>query len=347
MFEVGNARIIGKRDNQEDYFASLPMENGLLCIVADGMGGYEGGEIASSISVKSFLSFFEENFREDKINELLVLSTNYANEHLESIKNENNTLAEMGNTLIATYATQKTLYWVNVGDSILYRYRNGQLTRINADHSVAGELQKQVDEGFISQEEANASPNRHALTSALTGYEIPYMEQSQIEMEPDDIYILASDGIHTLSKREIENTISNSLGSQKIADILVESIEKKDTQNQDNVTVLVFSKEKIDLPKKETIMKKNKEKTSEPKEIINEKKKGKVDFVIIFLSAIIILFISSFFYIKYTEDNKSNIITLYDKNNALDTNQSISSESNETTNVIDRNISITEAYKNN
>lgn len=345
MFELGNAGIIGKRDNQEDYFASLPMDNGLLGIVADGMGGYEGGEVASSVSVKSFLKFFEENFRDDKIEELLVLSTNYANEHLESIKNEDDSLADMGNTLIATYATKSTLYWVNVGDSILYRYRKGELVRINADHSVAGELQEKVDKGLMSQEEADASPNRHALTSALTGYEIPFLEQSQIKLEDDDIFILASDGLHTLSQRQIETIILNSVKPQEIADILVESIEKKGMPNQDNTVVLVFQKEKVDLTKKMPNIGNSEEKTSEPKEIINREKKSKINFVIIFLSIIIILLVSYFFYIKHTEDNKSNIMTLFDRNHTLDTNQSISSESNKTTNIVDENISLTDVNK--
>ncbi|HIP13611.1 MAG TPA: serine/threonine-protein phosphatase [Arcobacter sp.] len=345
MFELGNAGIIGKRDNQEDYFASLPMDNGLLSIVADGMGGYEGGEVASSISVKSFLSFFKENFREDKIEELLVLSTNYANEHLESIKNEDDSLADMGNTLIATYATKSTLYWINVGDSILYRYRKGELVRINADHSVAGELQEEVDKGLISQEEADSSPNRHALTSALTGYEIPFLEQSQIKLEDDDIFILASDGLHTLSQRQIETIILNRIKPQEIADILVGSIEKKGMPNQDNTVVLVFQKEKVDLTKKIPNTAKSKEKTSESKEIINKEKKGKINFVIIFLSAIIVLLISSFFYIKHEENNKLNIITLYDRNQTIDTNQSISPENNKTTNIVDANISLTNVNK--
>jgi len=345
MFELGNAGIIGKRDNQEDYFASLPMDNGLLSIVADGMGGYEGGEVASSISVKSFLSFFKENFREDKIEELLVLSTNYANEHLESIKNEDDSLADMGNTLIATYATKSTLYWINVGDSILYRYRKGELVRINADHSVAGELQEEVDKGLISQEEADSSPNRHALTSALTGYEIPFLEQSQIKLEDDDIFILASDGLHTLSQRQIETIILNPIKPQEIADILVGSIEKKGMPNQDNTVVLVFQKEKVDLTKKIPNTAKSKEKTSESKEIINKEKKGKINFVIIFLSAIIVLLISSFFYIKHEENNKLNIITLYDRNQTIDTNQSISPENNKTTNIVDANISLTNVNK--
>jgi len=239
MIKVGNARIIGTRDTQEDYFASSPIENGLLCIVADGMGGYKGGEIASSVSVKSFLKFFKENFREDKIKELLTLSTNYANEQLESIKDES--LIEMGNTLISTYATKNRLYWVNVGDSILYRYRQGRLTRLNADHSIAGELQEQVKKGLISQEEASANSRKHHLTSALTGYKIPYMELSQIEMKQNDIFILASDGLHTLNQREIENVISATLTPQEIADSLIEFIEKKDKINQDNTTILIFA----------------------------------------------------------------------------------------------------------
>jgi len=336
MFELGNVGIIGKRDNQEDYFASLPMDNGLLSIVADGMGGYEGGEVASRASVKSFLSFFEENFREDKIEELLVLATNYANEHLESLKDENDSLADMGNTLIATYATKSTLYWVNVGDSILYRYRKGELLRINADHSVAGELQKDVDKGLISQEEADASPNRHALTSALTGYDIPYLEQSQIALDDDDIFILASDGLHTLNQRQIETIISNSLSSQEVADILVNTIEKKNMQNQDNTVVVVFQKETVDSTKEKLTIESN-----------NEEKKGKVNFVVILLSTIIFLLISSLIYIKYTENSKVNIITLYDGNHSLDTNQSIPTESNETTNIVDINISLTDENKTN
>ena len=331
MFEVGNARIIGKRDNQEDYFASLPMESGLLSIVADGMGGYEGGEIASTISVKSFLSFFEENFREDKIEELLVLSTNYANEHLEYIKNKDDSLADMGNTLIATYATEKTLYWVNVGDSILYRYRNGQLTRINADHSVAGELQEEVNRGLISQEEADASPNHHALTSALTGYEIPLMEQSQIEIEDDDIFVLASDGVHTLSQRQIETIIANNIGSQRIADILVESIEKKNMLNQDNTAVLVFAKRKLDLPKREAVKKESEEKTSEPKERDNREPKNRSSLVVILLSIIITLLVASFVYVKYVEDDKgSSSVDLNDTNSTVDKNRSIPNDRNET-----------------
>ena len=248
MFDLGNARILGDREKQEDYFASLPMNNGLLCIVADGMGGYEGGEIASSLSVKSFIQFFKENFREDKIPELLILATDYANETLAQEKEQDSALAEMGNTLVATYTDKKTLYWVNVGDSILYRYRDAKLVRISADHSVAGELQAKVEEGQISQKEANESPNRYVLTSALTGYEIPHIEQSTIEMEDRDVFILASDGLHTLSERHIENIVSEHSNSQEIADRLLEMIEKKETENQDNTTVIVFKKETLETP---------------------------------------------------------------------------------------------------
>jgi len=332
MFEVGNARIIGKRDNQEDYFASLPMKNGLLCIVADGMGGYEGGEVASTISVKSFLNFFEENFREDKIEELLVLSTNYANEYLESIKDEDESLAEMGNTLIATYATDDMLYWVNVGDSILYRYRKGKLTRINADHSVAGELQEQVNKGLISQEEADKSPDRHALTSALTGYEIPYMEQSQIEMEKDDIFILASDGLHTLSQRKIENIILEKLSSQEIADILVEFIEQKDKRNQDNTTVLVFKKEKVNLPKREVIEKKSEENISEPKEIVNKEPRNRSNLVVILLSILISLLVISFLYVQFIGDSNKSIVDVNDTNITVSKNIPILHDRNRTIN---------------
>jgi len=240
MIDIGNAQIIGQRDNQEDYFASIEINNGMLSVVADGMGGYEGGEVASTLSVKSFIDYFKTNFTPVSIASLLIEAVHFANSKLEQEKNDNPSLDEMGCTFVATYTIDSNLYWVSVGDSVLYRYSHTKLIRLNANHSVAGDYQIEVDAGRMTQEDANSKPNRHALTSALTGYEIPHIEQSQIEISESDRFIIASDGIHTLEDQKIEHLASRQNDNQELADSIVRLIEKKNLKNQDNTTVITL-----------------------------------------------------------------------------------------------------------
>ncbi len=239
--------MIGTRANQEDYFASVEIGDGALSIVSDGMGGYEGGEVASQISVKSFVEFFTKDFDTQEIGDLLIASTHYANSKIAEAKEQNPSLEEMGSTLVAVYMTTHTLYWVSVGDSLLYKYSATKLKRVNADHSVAGDLQKRVDAGEMSQEEANSQPNRHALTSAMTGYEIPHIEQSSIKVDNSDRFIITSDGIHTLSDSQITHTASRISDHQTLADTLIDLVTKKRLKNQDNTTIVILqSKEEIE-----------------------------------------------------------------------------------------------------
>jgi len=241
---VGNSQIVGKRDNQEDYFASVNIHNGMLCIVADGMGGYEGGEVASKVVVKFFLEYCKKYLKEDNIETILLEATHFANKKLELEKENNPTLEEMGSTLIATYITNERLYWVSVGDSLLIKY-NKQLSRLNADHSIAGELQQKVDSGHMTQEEADNKPNRNALTSALTGYEIPHIDCSSILLNEEDRFLLASDGILTIEDKLIEKVFKTVDDIQGICDELINLVQKRNLNNQDNTTIVIVAKQSM------------------------------------------------------------------------------------------------------
>lgn len=240
MILIGNAQTVGTRANQEDYFASVEIGDGILSIVSDGMGGYEGGEVASKITVKSFVEFFKKGFDTQDIGDLLTASTHYANSKIVEAKEQDESLEEMGSTIVAVYITAQRLYWVSVGDSLLYRYASHRLQRLNADHSIAGDLQKQVDAGEMSQEVADSKPNRHALTSAMTGYDIPLLEQSHIEIVQGDRFVIASDGIHTLTEKQIAHSLSKIVQNQPLAEALVAQIEKKGLKNQDNTTIVIL-----------------------------------------------------------------------------------------------------------
>lgn len=309
MIDIGNAQIIGKRDNQEDYFASTEINNGMLSVVADGMGGYEGGEVASTLSVKTFIDFFKTSFTPESIGPLLIEAVHFANSKLEEEKKHNPSLDEMGCTFVAIYITDSTLYWVSVGDSILYRYANAKLIRLNANHSIAGDYQMEVDAGRMTQKEADIKPNRHALTSALTGYEIPHIEQSQIQINEEDRFIIASDGIHTLDDKQIEHLASREANNQVLADSIVKLVEKKNLDNQDNTTLIIFqSKEEVD---------KN----------INESSQSNKTMIFSIIIILLLGVIGFLIYENYTDKLKEGLTTV---------------DTNDTTAIVDKDLNVSD-----
>ena len=118
---------------------------------------------------------------------------------------ENPALNGMGCTLIGAAFGPAGVEWVSVGDSPLFLVRQGEIVLLNEDHSLAPEIDKLAAAGKMSWEDAQADPRRHFLRSALTGAEIDLIDRSRrpLALEPGDVVILASDGIHTLSQPDI------------------------------------------------------------------------------------------------------------------------------------------------
>ncbi len=307
MLQVGNAQYLGKRENQEDYFATRQIKNGILCIVADGMGGYEGGEVASVASVKNFISFFKDHFDILTLTQNLFQSLEYANESIRGAKEENDHLVEMGTTFVALFITEDELSWVSVGDSILYRHRQGQLVRLNEDHSRAGELQKEVYAGKITQKEADASDDRHMLTSALSGYDIPHIDlrQEPLDVEDGDIYLLTTDGIHTLSDRKIESIISKISDPPILADVLIEEVENRDSPHQDNTSIVVLKMTKAA----------QKEEDAAEKPVDNKKNQPVIISSFIILS-IVALSVGTYLYFQ----DPTPLMSTIDQNSSLESN---------------------------
>ena len=118
---------------------------------------------------------------------------------------ENPTLNGMGCTLVGTSFGLAGVEWVSVGDSPMFLVRGGDIVLLNEDHSLAPEIDKLAAAGKISWEDAQADPRRHFLRSALTGTDIELIDRSHrpLVLEPGDVVIMASDGIHTLEPGEI------------------------------------------------------------------------------------------------------------------------------------------------
>lgn len=240
--DVASGQIQGKRDYQQDAFNQrdiLPFQHKML-FLADGMGGYKGGEKASELVINSFMGKVP---LVQNIKELLSHFLHQSNKSIATYKKSHPDFSSMGTTLVAMYIKDDSCQWISVGDSPLYRIRDNNIKRINENHSIAGLLDLQVRNREISQKEANSNPNRHMLTSALTGEELSMVDISNpIGIKHNDIFILASDGIETLGEEEILMLVNNANGNMEsaVSDMLNE-IESKNKHNQDNATLMIVS----------------------------------------------------------------------------------------------------------
>ena len=238
---VAPCKIQGKRDYQQDDLGYRDIAgNSKLVYLADGMGGYKGGEKASELVIKTFSqSSSDSNDGGVFLKKLLEKS----NKAIESYKEEHPDVSQMGTTLVAMLITENTCQWISVGDSLLYHIRGNKIKRINANHSVAGLLELQLKKGEVTQEEVDNNPNKHMLTSALTGDEISIIDLSKkIKIKPDDIFVLASDGVETISERDILRIITGASGDMDVAaKRVLGEVEKLDKVNQDNATIMIVS----------------------------------------------------------------------------------------------------------
>ena len=179
--------------------------------------------------------FFNEN-------DFLEKALYSANTKIAEYKELYTDVSNMGTTLIAVLMNETFYRWISVGDSPLYLIKKNKIKRLNENHSVAGMLNVQVQKGEISKEKAEKNRNRHMLTSAILGEEIFMIDVSPIyTFEIDDKLVLASDGIETLSESEIFNIISTNsddlIASQKVLEV----IENKKKENQDNASIIIVS----------------------------------------------------------------------------------------------------------
>ncbi len=217
----------------------------MLAVLADGMGGHAGGAVASKIATKSFIDHFMANERDtDDVAERLRQSLAAANDAVASKAEGNADLSGMGCTVVGLVATGDRLDWISVGDSPLWLYSNGALQRLNEDHSMMPVLLARVERGELTASAASNHPSRNALRSAVVGEDIPLVDLATmtLQMGSDDVLVLASDGLCSLSDQEIAAILHRAAKAdpQTIADKLVGAVDALGLPDQDNTTVVVL-----------------------------------------------------------------------------------------------------------
>jgi serine/threonine protein phosphatase PrpC len=246
MILVHGQQVLGRRDKQEDSFSIIRQNDqdpssDILLLLADGMGGHTGGEVASNLAVEAFGRHFVRGARSNRPLERLQECLQVANEALRLSLARDPSLRGMGCTMIGAIKIANNLHWISVGDSLIYLMRRGEIGRINADHSVLGELMERVEQGKLTRAEALAHPRRNALRSAVMGGQISLKDARTILLEPDDVLIFASDGLETLSPSEIAEILSQSpRAPREAATALLQAVERRKSPSQDNATVIVY-----------------------------------------------------------------------------------------------------------
>lgn len=235
-----------RRDHNEDAVAS-DAEMGLL-ILADGMGGYNAGEVASEIAVLTLVAELKESMLElapgqtDSSNgmqvesQLLVNAVAKANESIYSVSQSQPQCAGMGTTLVAGLFTNNKLLVGHIGDSRMYRLRGEELEQITEDHSL---LNEQIKSGLITPEQAKYSNNKNLVTRALGIDPEVELELHEYDVEVGDIYLLCSDGLSDLVEdEEIQLTLTSlSANLELAANQLVQMAN--DNGGKDNISVIL------------------------------------------------------------------------------------------------------------
>lgn len=240
VVETAWAQILGRREEQQDAASITRWDNGFhLLIVADGMGGHAGGAEASRIAANGMKQGFIETTAAP-IRQRLLAGLQTANDAMFDFAESHPDLDGLGSTILAVTFDGDSIEWISVGDSPLWLVRDGEIRRLNANHSMAGLLDQRVARGEISAAEAEASPKRSQLLEAVMGHDIELIDQSDqpLELVDDDIVILASDGIERLSTADIARIVTETGGAaaQRV-DRLLAAVEALDRPRQDNATV--------------------------------------------------------------------------------------------------------------
>ena len=238
--ELASLSDVGcQRQNNEDRYSYWEPESeeefrrkGRVAMVADGMGGYEGGQEASRIAVETVEQVYASSLGNDP-QALLNAGFLAAHQRIQEQASKDLALHGMGTTCTAIALLGNNLYYAHVGDSRLYIVRNGAISQLTRDHSYVSRL---VADGILSEEEAESHPQRHILTAALgSGAEVfPETSPKPLSLGKGDVLVLCTDGLWSVVREtEIKSAVASPL-KQACKDLVALA---KQRGGPDNITV--------------------------------------------------------------------------------------------------------------
>ncbi len=231
------------RDNNEDS-VTFDASAG-LAVLADGMGGYNAGEVASAMATTFIRSELGRWLHEAgdqasarDVRRAMDICADNANRAIFNAANANPQYAGMGTTLVLAVFQEDRLMLGHIGDSRCYRLRGAELSRITSDHSL---LQEQLDAGLITPDEAATSPHKNLITRALGVEDAVLLEVNEHRIVPGDLFLLCSDGLSDMMDDDAIAAILRS--DAALPDRATRLIESANANGgRDNISVLLVQR---------------------------------------------------------------------------------------------------------
>ena len=232
MTDVGRTRVV----NQDYVFSCLEPVGNLpnLFIVADGMGGHQAGDFASSYSVKKFLESVSLSLQRNP-HKIFADAIRYANRELIEKSKSNPELKGMGTTLVALTIVDDKAYVANVGDSRLYLMEDS-LMQITVDHSL---VQEMIKIGELTKEDARLHPDKNIITRAVGAGRDIRADFFEFTLTKESILLMCSDGLSNMVEdAQLAVLLKSAQTPEKIGKKLIETANKNG--GKDNIAVIVI-----------------------------------------------------------------------------------------------------------
>jgi protein phosphatase len=232
MRYAGASHVGLRRGKNEDrYLAREQPDASLLLVVADGMGGAPGGEMASETAIETFRRLAATGpITPDMLPDAVMA----AHGAIAEASGKHVGMEGMGATLTVALARRETLFWAHVGDSRLYRLRDGRLSQLTTDHRF---LESMIQDGDITREEAKCHLFKNMLDQCLGCPEI-HPEYGTAELQEGDLLLLCTDGLHDeLSHETLERMLRQKLSLDQATEALIAGA--LEAGGRDNITAVL------------------------------------------------------------------------------------------------------------
>lgn len=237
--KIGKCMTIGDREVQEDNFGIFNTQEGVLLVLADGMGRKYGGKIASRIAVETLQDLFNEYKAFENPQYYFRKAFNAANRAILNKVEDNRGAACVAAGLI----TADTLYYALVGNSKIAVFRGGDLVPVSEGHTIDVLAKQKYRQGSLAKESAIALLERHRLYNFLgqDGFKNIEIFSEPLPLRKDDIVVIMSDGVYDVLRwREIEAVLSEGTDSQKQAFEIIERVNRSKNPNKDNASIVLY-----------------------------------------------------------------------------------------------------------
>ena len=238
---AGKTDIGMVRSSNQDFYLTGEISNSVSwAVVCDGMGGANGGNIASETAAKTVSDQIKMSYRNEmssnSIKYLLMSAITAANSDVYDMAMKDESLSGMGTTVVAAIVINGMAYIAHAGDSRAYVIGDNSITQVTRDHSI---VQSMIENGEITEEEAKTHPNRNVITRALGVTEKIDIDYNEIQLDTDQSLLICTDGLTNF----VENKqILEIIGNNKFYEYPEKLIEKaNENGGGDNITVVMMS----------------------------------------------------------------------------------------------------------